>query len=83
MTTKIDLFADPRSRSLVLATTPGQREDNPMFELLMQSMKLPRSTSRPRTRTDRILGDKAYSSRANRDYLSKSKSKRPVSRRVN
>ncbi len=40
-----------------------------MFEPLMRSLRLPRGVGRPRTRPDRGLGDKAYSSRANRGHL--------------
>jgi transposase len=53
----------------VAATTPGQRGDSPVFGPLMRSLRLPCGTGRPRTRPDRVLGDKAYSSRANRDHL--------------
>ena len=41
-----------------------------MFEHLMASLNVPRlGPGRPRTRPDRVLGDKAYSSRANRAAL--------------
>ncbi|WP_327136384.1 transposase [Nocardiopsis sp. RV163] len=69
MTTKVHLLADSGPRPLVLATTPGQRGDGPMFEPLMAALRLARSVGRPRTRPDRVLGDKAYSSRANRAHL--------------
>jgi hypothetical protein len=69
LTPKIHLLADSRWRPLVLATTPGRRGDSPMFEPLLGVLRLARSTSRPRTRPDRVLGDKAYSSRANGDHL--------------
>ncbi|WP_082376916.1 transposase [Nocardiopsis sp. NRRL B-16309] len=78
LTTKIHLLADQHRRPLVLATTPGQPGDSPMFEPLMGALRLPRSTGRPRTRPDRVLGDKAYSSRANRDHLRKRKIKATI-----
>ncbi len=62
----------------MLATTPGQRGDSTMFEPLMASLWLPRSTGRPRTRPDRVLGDKAYSSKANRGHLRKRKIKATI-----
>lgn len=40
-----------------------------MFEPLMAQLRLPRTRGRPRTRPDRVLGDKAYSSAANRLHL--------------
>jgi hypothetical protein len=50
LTTKIHLIADQHRRPGVAATTPGQRGGSPMFEPLMKSLRLPRSTGRPRTR---------------------------------
>lgn len=43
-----------------------------MFIPLMQALNVARTgTGRPRTRPDRVRGDKAYSSSANRAYLRK------------
>ncbi|WP_407941976.1 transposase [Nocardiopsis codii] len=61
MTTKIHLLADQHRRPLVLATSPGQRGDSPMFEPLMGALRLPRGTG--------LWGGKAYSSRADREHL--------------
>lgn len=69
---------DSNRRPLVLATSPGQRGDSLMFEPLMGALRLSRSVGRPRTRPDRVLGDKAYSSRANRDHLRHHKLKATV-----
>jgi hypothetical protein len=66
LTTKIHLLADQYRRPLVVATSPGQRGDSPMFEPLMAGLRLPRTVSAPRTRPDRVLGDKACSSSSNR-----------------
>ncbi|MET9323307.1 IS5 family transposase [Streptomyces sp. NPDC003038] len=72
LTSKAHLLADDRSRPLVWLTSPGQHGDSPMFIPLMQALNVARTgTGRPRTRPDRARGDKAYSSRANRDYLRK------------
>lgn len=49
-----------------------------MFEPLMAALRLPRRVGRPRTRPDRVLGDKAYSSRANRDHLRRRKIKATI-----
>jgi transposase len=41
-----------------------------MFEPLLSQLRVPRlGPGRPRTRPERVLGDKAYSSRANRTLL--------------
>ena len=49
---------------------PGQAGDSPMFEHLMSTLVVERlGPGRPRTRPDRVLGDKAYSSRGNRAHL--------------
>ena len=49
---------------------PGQAGDSPMFSLLLGALVVPRlGPGRPRTRPDRVLGDKAYSSRGNRALL--------------
>lgn len=41
-----------------------------MFVPLMESLAVPRiGPGRPRTRPDKVLGDKAYSSKGNRAYL--------------
>lgn len=40
-----------------------------MFAPLMGGLRLPRRTGRPRTRPNRLLGDKAYANRSAREYL--------------
>lgn len=57
----------------MLATSPGQRGDALMFAPLMSALHLPRTKGRPRTRPDRVLGDKAYSNRAARAHLRRRK----------
>lgn len=59
---------------LSLLVTPGQWGgqwgDAPQFQAVLDAIAVPRwGPGRPRTRPDRILGDKAYSSRTNRTYL--------------
>lgn len=49
---------------------PGQGGDSPMFLHLIDSLHVPRiGPGRARSRPDRALGDKAYSSKANRELL--------------
>jgi len=54
--------------------TAGQRGDSPQFGAVLHGIRVPRlGPGRPRTRPDRVLADKAYSSRANRAYLRRRK----------
>ncbi|WP_285510008.1 transposase, partial [Actinokineospora sp. NBRC 105648] len=54
---------------LSLLLTAGQRGDSPRFVAVIEGIRVPRpGGGRPRTRPDRVLADKAYSSRANRAY---------------
>jgi transposase len=49
---------------------PGQGGDSPMFPVVMEAIRVPRlGGGRARTRPDAVMGDKAYSSRANRSLL--------------
>ena len=49
---------------------PGQAHDGPMLPRLLDAIAVPRlGPGRARTRPDRVLGDKAYSSRATRRLL--------------
>lgn len=70
LSTKIHQLVDGRCRPLVVLVGPGQGGDSPMFAPLMSQLRVERiGPGRPRTRPDRVLGDKAYSSRANRALL--------------
>lgn len=70
LSTKIHQLVDGQGRPLVIALTAGQAGDSPMLKWLLADLAVARSgPGRPRTRPDAVLGDKAYSSRANRDLL--------------
>lgn len=70
LSTKIHQLVDGRGRPLVVALTGGQAGDSPMLKTLLEDLSVARlGPGRPRTRPDALLGDKAYSSRANRDLL--------------
>lgn len=57
---------------LVVLTAAGQAGDAPMFPILLGHLTVATSgPGRPRTRPDRIRGDKAYSSKAIRELLRK------------
>lgn len=69
LSTKIHQIVDGHGLPLVALLTPGQAGDSPMFLPLMSQLRVTRPLGRPRTRPDAIRGDKAYSSRANREHL--------------
>jgi transposase len=53
-----------------IVITAGQRGDSPQFQAVLDGIRVPRlGPGRPRTRPDRVLADKAYSSMANRALL--------------
>ncbi|MFJ7345834.1 IS5 family transposase [Streptomyces sp. NPDC101110] len=70
LTTKIHLAADGRCRPLAFLLTPGHYGDGPQLKRVLEQVSVPRiGVGRPRRRPDRVLADKAYTSRDNRRYL--------------
>ena len=70
MSTKIHQLVDGRKRPLVITLTAGQAADSPVLKFLLADLAVKRAgPGRPRTRPDAVLGDKAYSGRANRALL--------------
>ena len=62
VSTKIHLAADARCRPIGRVTSAGQRHDSLAFTALLADIRiLRRGPGRPRTRPDRVLADKAYS----------------------
>jgi hypothetical protein len=69
VTTKIHLAVDSSSHVLAAVVTAGQRGDASMFTEVMDRIRIPRpGRGRPRVRPDHVLADRAYSSRAIREY---------------
>lgn len=69
-TSKLHLACEQGRKPLSLLVTAGQRGDSPQFTVVIDQIRVPRlGPGRPRVRPDRVLADKAYSSRANRAYL--------------
>ncbi len=61
---------DGRGRPLAVLVGPGQAGDAPMLPFVLGAIAVPRlGPGRARTRPDRVLADKAYSSRAIRGRL--------------
>ncbi|MFE1291107.1 IS5 family transposase [Streptomyces sp. NPDC058751] len=72
LTTKIHLTCDGKGRPLAILLTPGQRHDSVCARPLLERIRVPRTgPGRPRCRPDRVVADKAYSSRGFRVYLRK------------
>jgi len=68
--TKTHVAVDQRRGVLSFVLTPGQAGDSPEMVTVLDGIKVARpGPGRPRTRPDRVLADKAYSSRANRAWL--------------
>ncbi|WP_420831550.1 IS5 family transposase [Amycolatopsis lexingtonensis] len=72
-TTKLHLGCEQGQKPLSIVLTAGQRGDSPQFIPVLRGIRVPRLTGggRPRTRPDRVLADKAYTSKANRAHLRK------------
>jgi len=68
--TKIHLAVEQQRHVLGFLLTAGQSGDSPQMIPVLDTIRVRRpGPGRPRTRPDRVLGDKAYSSRGNRAYL--------------
>jgi transposase len=79
LTSKIHLAADRRCRPISRVTSAGQRHDSLGLRPVLAAIRIRRrGPGRPRTRPGRVLGDKAYSSRAIRAYLRKSRIKATI-----
>jgi transposase len=69
-TTTLHLSTEQGQRLLSLVVTAGQRGDSAQFKAVLNAICVPRlGPGRARTRPDRVLADKAYSSKANRRLL--------------
>jgi putative transposase len=70
LSTKIHQLVDGTGLPLVVIVGAGQSGDSPVFGRLLHELSVPRiGAGRPRSRPEAVLGDKAYSSRANRELL--------------
>ena len=70
LTTKLHLACEQGQKPLSMLVTAGHRGDSPQFVAVLAAIRVPRQgQGRPRTRPDRVLADRAYTSRANRAYL--------------
>ncbi|WP_370417629.1 IS5 family transposase [Streptomyces sp. QH1-20] len=82
LSTKIHLAGEGGLRPLALMVTPGQWGDAPHMIPVLERIRVPRpSGGHPRTRSDHLRGDKAYSSRHNRRYLRRRQIKHTIPER--
>ncbi|MFE3281471.1 IS5 family transposase [Nocardia sp. NPDC059239] len=69
-TSKLHLACDRGCRVMSVLVTAGQAGDSPQFTAVLNGIEIPRlGGGRARVRPDRVLADKAYSSRGNREWL--------------
>ena len=72
MTCKIHLATDGKGRPLGLVLTGGNAADTSFLQAVVETIMVPSGRGgRPRSRPSRVLADKAYTAKANRDYLSR------------
>jgi transposase len=70
LTCKIHLATDALGRPLALVLTGGNAADTTYFTTVLDTIRVHDGRpGRPRTRPDRVLADKAYTSAANRAFL--------------
>jgi transposase len=70
LTTKLHLGCEQGQKPLSIVVTAGQRGDNPQFIAVIEGIRVPRlGGGLPRTRADRVLVDRAYTSEGTRRYL--------------
>ena len=70
LTTKLHLSCEQGQKPMSIVVTGGQRGDSPQFIPVLAQIRVPRlGGGPPRTRPNRVLADKAYTSRANRAHL--------------
>lgn len=69
-TTTLHLVCEQGGKPLSMLLTAGHRGDSPQFAAVLAGIRVPRlGAGRPRTRPDRVIADRAYTSRANRSHL--------------
>lgn len=70
LTTKTHLACEQGQKVMSMIVTAGQRGDSPQFVPVLAKIRVARpGGGRPRTRPDRVLADKAYTSKGNRGHL--------------
>jgi transposase len=71
VTTKIHVRVDGNGQPICILLTPGECHESQMAQPLLEQGAVKRLRGRPRKRPRRIVADKAYGSRAFRQFLRK------------
>jgi transposase len=70
LTSKLHMATDGKGRMLSAVLTGGNINDTTMMAATLEGIRVPRNgKGRPRTRPERVLADKGYTSRSNRVWL--------------
>ncbi|WP_396164961.1 IS5 family transposase [Corynebacterium sp.] len=70
LSTKIHVGVDGAGRPLSIVVTGGQRNDGAVLREVIDDIRVPRvGGGRPRTTPDAVLADRAYPTKATREYL--------------
>jgi transposase len=82
--TKVHLRAEGQGKPLTILLTPGQRHESTQFRALLDQGAVKRvGRGRPKLRPRRIVGDKGYSSRANREAARRRRMRVTIPHKVN
>ncbi|MFD5463944.1 IS5 family transposase [Kitasatospora sp. NPDC127059] len=82
LTTKVHLAVDGRGLPLSIVRSTGNTADCTMLPAVLDAIRVPRvGTGRPRTSPDRVVADKAYSSRKIRRLLRRRRIKATIPER--
>ncbi len=69
MTTKIHVRVDGNGKPISMLLTPGECHESQMAQALLEQGAIKQRRGRPRKRPKRLVADKAYGSRAFRQFL--------------
>lgn len=67
--TKLHLVTDGQGLPLAITLTPGQQHESTVCEETLNAVRIKQESGPARTRPKAVTGDKAYSSKAIRDFL--------------
>lgn len=84
MSTKVHVRSERRFNMMALEMTPGQQHESTVFEPLMEQGAVKRKgPGRPKQRSKRAVGDKAYSSSRIRSYARRRGIRHTIPRKSN
>jgi transposase len=80
---KFHVVTDGSGLPLAIEVSPGQAHDSTYFEPVMNAVRIPQPTGRPRTRPEALAGDKGYSCGWIREWLREHKIRAVIPRKSN